>query len=147
MIKKERVFCPAVRLKARNMQEDVLCLSYDDIYVQNAESTFKGIYESGGKSKINGFVTNLGRFVDPKEAMRVAIKSGQYPNYAVMKLRLLEEIECSRRNRAHNKSMGIFDGQLYVADISELEGKIKAIDKLSGRDYLVPEDILFNRII
>lgn len=137
MDKQEKVVCAAIQYSARDYKnggfsepKHICGVDYKFIEIPVAYT-----------SPIRGFATSKNRFVDAKEAMRIAVKTGQYPNYEFRKKVCLHEIEEANENKKHNQENIGFDGQLYVADIGYLDNKIKEYDSLLERDYLKPEDL------
>lgn len=147
MEKQERIVCAAmfVKWKYKDLDfknEEVICgvnhnLIRKSSHFMNRRYNYDREYFSFEK----GFITNKNRFVDAKEAMSIAIKSGQYPDYEFRKKVCLHEIEEANENKKHNQENIGFDGQLYVTDIGYLENKIKEYDSILERDYLKPEDL------
>ena len=128
MSKQEKIVCPAVRLRKRNFQEDVWCLSYDDSSVKDAEAALNFIFESGDIKKNCGFITNTGRFVDASEAYKIALDSEQVERQSSIKFRL--ELKLLGMKGSKHVSGG---------EIALLQKELDEFDL--SKDKLKPEDL------
>lgn len=145
MDKQEKIVCAAVKITYKDgvgdYAVDTICDATYKLIRQSQSYKRQHFVHASTAKDTDGFITNYGRFVDAKEAMRIAVKTGQYPDYEFRKKVCLHEIEEANENKKHNQEHIGFDGQLYVADIGYLENKIKEYNSLLERDYLKPEDL------
>lgn len=143
MSKQERVVCAAVKvcITNDNYSEPVVVAGIDYQAINNSGLLSAVGHPTYCNMNHLGFITNKNRFVGAKEAMKIAIKSGQYPDYELMKRKALEEIGHAKENEKHNESVGILGFRLYVADIPKLVARVKELDKLLECNYLLPEDL------
>lgn len=82
MENKEMVVCAAVRKWAGNKEEVEIFVDYPDEYLtNNAQIGYVG-YQ-------NGFITNKNRFVDPKEAMKIAVEAKQIDDLKIRSLQIV----------------------------------------------------------
>ncbi|GAA5100646.1 hypothetical protein [Wohlfahrtiimonas larvae] len=74
----EKIVCAAIEVKYSMGGEcaiGILCgVDYQSI---RDNPIFSSLYDNNIYSEKHGFMTNSGRFVDPKEAMNIAINAGQ----------------------------------------------------------------------
>ena len=79
MDKQEKIVSPAVQ-KTGSMDSVgvVMCIGYGDEQSKSLPYGFCIGERSIRKLEVNGFMTNMGRFVDPVEAQQIAIACGQY---------------------------------------------------------------------
>lgn len=146
MSKQEKIVCAAVKfIFPNNGEKDEVVVPYVKSHKEEYHVflllTKLGVWRSTRYREELGFATSFQRFVDPVEAMKIAVKTGQYPDYELMKRKALEEIGYAKENERHNESVGVLGFKLFVADIPKLVSRVKELDKLLGRDYLLPEDL------
>lgn len=85
MSKKEKIVCAAVRFvrvlerTGRESNIDALCIRYDDECIKDLREKLERSLYSYTEREVLGFKTNRNRFVDPREAMKIAIDAGQIP--------------------------------------------------------------------
>ena len=82
--KQERIVCAAIKFFVESISGDddpysevLLCLNYDDEYAFEKRFELSGTGYYVASEEKRGFITNKNRFVDPKEAMGIAIGAGQ----------------------------------------------------------------------
>lgn len=120
----EKIICPAVRFypDTGDLSEDgavIMGLTYE-----SCEETFMSICHDGIDAVNEGFMTSKGRFVNPIEAMGIALKANQ-----------IEEVEILGKEVANLASVG--GEKLVEPKEKELE---KLISSYTSRK-LYPEDI------
>ena len=81
MSKQERVVCAAIRRVGKGYLDRLsecidICLQYDDEY---STANYHSERDVGIEfhEEVKGFITNKNRFVDPAEALRIALDSKQ----------------------------------------------------------------------
>ncbi len=101
MSKKEKIVCAAVRFEKEHVRTgiesniNVLCVNYGDENIEEARFRFENNSYYFVNREIEGFITNKNRFVDQREAMKIALKANQISSVEEVAIRV-----------SHHKSLG-----------------------------------------
>ncbi len=93
MSKQEKIVCAAVEFEVDSGKDTIMCLGYDnDPRVENHRFHLAdySLNEDESYNETLGFITNRGRFVDPKEAMSIAINNNQIRELSNLYTRWIE---------------------------------------------------------
>lgn len=80
-MKREKIVCAAIKTVGTNgeSKRSLISIGVDYHFIQEQEG-YEGFYDTETVlTEIRGFITNKNRFVDPREAMAIAINAKQIP--------------------------------------------------------------------
>ena len=151
MDKQEKIVCAAIKIKwfdgYNNRSTEFIGVNYKYIRGDSVYEMFCEDYTF--LSEAEGFITSKNRFVDAKEAMEIAIKSGQYPDHQNEINNLEQMISSAKEAEARNKTRKPFDitnGFLnlkdeFVLNYERLQEEVNALKAIAERAELKPEDL------
>lgn len=122
MSKKEKIVCAAVRFEKEHVRTgiesniNVLCVNYADENIEEARFRFENNPYYFVNREIEGFITNKNRFVDQREAMKIALKANQISSVEEVAIRVSRHKSLGNTSTARVEASALVSMvELYLA--------------------------------